>query len=269
MNGKKSRSILYWVNALLLALSIVAAGFAGYALASPAHVADFLSVLVPKAAFVALLAFTGALVVITSLAVCAAKTRSKLGLGVYIVVNLACLLLELTVAFYISTQYGIITDAKAQEFAADLSTQVGRFEVDIVKFAKQHPAEWVETQDALECCGYDAGADGIPGIRTGAACATDGPDNFCKDLLLSKLEGAGMYVAVSAGALALVQLLCMGAAMRLACCVKREGALLDEWFPATKGGDVAGTQLQHHDGQPPGGAPVAEVNGDGNTINYV
>jgi hypothetical protein len=261
-NGKTSRSILYWVNALLLALSLIAAGFAGYALASPAHVADFLSVLVPKSAFYALLAFTGALAVITSLAVCAAKTRSKLGLGIYIVINLACLLVELALAFYVFTTYGVINDAKAQEFAADMSTQVGRFEVDIVKFAQRHPTEWVETQDALECCGYDAATSGMASIDTGAACATDGPDNFCKELLLSKLEGASIYVAASAGALAFVQLLCMGAAARLACCVKREGTLLDEWFPTAD--EVAGTQRDVEVGN--GGAPMAHA--DGAPVTY-
>jgi len=277
MNGKNSRSILYWVNAILFFLSLLAAGFAAYALASPAHIADFLSAggaVVPKGAFVALLVFCGALAIITALAVCAAKTRSKLGLGVYLVVNLACLLLELTVAFYVLTRTGVIHDARAVEFANDMSTAVGSFQMDIVQFAASHPKDWVATQDALACCGYSASTSALPDIATGAACAAR-PDAYCKDALLAKLEGASLYVGVSAGALALVQLACLVAAARLACCVKREGTLLDMYYPAPEAGSLAGTHASPAAGGANGdievGAPVAVVvgEGDGRPINYM
>ena len=225
----------------------------------------------PKSAFIALAVFCAALAVITGLAVCAAKTRSKLGLGVYAVINLACLLLELTVAFYVFTRTGVITDAKAVEFANDITTEVGSFQADIVRFAERHPAEWVATQDALECCGYSASTAGMADINTGKLCQLDPEgDAYCKEALLGKLESASLYVGASAGALALVQLLCLGAALRLACCVKREGALLEHWYPAPAAGDVAGTAQDVGDVEV-GGAPMTQaiVREDGTPINYM
>lgn len=237
-NGSKSSRVLFWCNAVIGFLAVILSGFAGYALASPTHIADFLTVLIPKSAFLATLVFALALTLITGLAVCSAKTRSKAGLGVYLAISLCALLAELTLAFYILTNLGVIEGAKAQDVAAELRGTIGGVEAGILQLATENPAMWIETQDSLKCCGYDADTAARAGIATGATCSTD-PSHYCKELLLESLESSGLYVAISACSLAFVQLVCIFAAARLACCVSDRGALLEAWLPTAE--EVSGS----------------------------
>ena len=95
------------------ALAVLTAGFCVYALASPAHLADFLSVLVPKSFVVLALGFATALVVVTSLGICGARTRNRCALSLYVLVVTAAFVVEMMVAMYILVQHGYLREARA------------------------------------------------------------------------------------------------------------------------------------------------------------
>lgn len=285
-----SRMFLMGVNGLMVVLALVTAGVAIYGLTDSSFIAAAIPDIVPSYMFTAGLAFAGAVMVIALMGLCSAKYQNKCGLLVYFFVVLAALVAEGSVSGYLLTRQGIIHQAKAENLAKAASREVRKFENDFLSFATGHADEWVQTQDALSCCGYDiraargGNAAAAADIDTGAECDTNraalaaivndtaqyptlkdaqaavdtelGADFFCKDALLDFAESNARTFGIAAGALAFVELLCLLSAISLGCCTsKKDGGFKEDFDTAepVSAGSLAGTAAAE-------GAPISSSN---------
>lgn len=288
-----SRSFLMGVNSLMVLLALVTAGTAIYGLTDSSFIVAAIPDVVPAYTFTAGLVFAGAVMVIALMGLCSAKYQSKCGLMVYFVVVLLALVAEGAVSGYLLTRGGIIHQAKAENLAKAASREVRKFEDDLLDFATGHADEWVQTQDALKCCGYDiraarggneaAAAD----VDTGAECdankvalaaivndttqyptlkdaqtAVDaqlGDDFFCKDSILDFAHTYSRTLGIAAGALAFVEFLCLVSAVALGCCTaKKDGGFKEDFYATAEpieqnAGSLAGTSAAE-------GAPISSAN---------
>lgn len=288
-----SRCFLMSVNSLMALLALVTAGTAIYGLTDSSFIVSAIPDVVPSYTFTAGLVFAGAVMVIALMGLCSAKYQNKCGLMVYMVVVLLALVAEGTVSGYLLTKGGVIHDAKAENLAHAASREVRKFENDLLEFATGHADEWVQTQDALSCCGYDiraarggnsaAAAD----VDTGAQCdanrsalaaivndtttyptlkdaqeAVDaqlGADFFCKNSVLDFAEEYSKTLGIAAGALAFVELLCLCSAVALGCCTsKKDGGFREDFYATAEpveqnAGSLAGTAQAE-------GAPISTAN---------
>jgi hypothetical protein len=270
-NGENSKRILKVINGLMIFLGLIVVGFSTWALIDSDGVLHVTSAELPKHAFWASLFFGIFVIGISGLGSCSTKTDSKLGFAFYIFIVFVALVAQISAATYLGMKYGVISDAAlvtAGTSEADITTEVKTFETAIVDAAIKYPDDWIKTQNLFKCCGYDArhmpsllaGADKVD---TGKLCTDNAgavltargtaqaapvtttdilnnlPDAnghfFCKDKVVSKLEDLSLYVGITAGVLAFIQLICLLAACRLACCVSsKDGGYMEEWRPSTK-----------------------------------
>lgn len=284
MNGQTSRAMLYWINALICTLGILVIGFASYALADPDNIGSFLTVSLPNAAFIGCLIFAVFLVFVSGLGLCGSKTDNKLGLGLYIFITLCVLIAQVAGFILILNKYGILSDAKLNQANAE----VLQLETAFVKTCVDNPNDWVKVQNTLKCCGYDAnyGRDNIATLDTGKEClgavaegviylasAGMSPANqnaafntayaanggsgeyFCKQTMIASAENYALSVGVTAGVLALLQIIGLVAASRLACCISvKEGGYMEEWRPSTRDDEYTGVNIAGT------GAPITSQN---------
>ena len=288
MNGSTSRACLYWINALIITLGILVVGFASYALADPQNIETFLTVALPKATFIYSLIFALSLVFISGLGVCGSKTDSKLGLGLYIFIVFAALCAQLAAFIIVLGKYGVIQNAKLDKATAEVQTLEKDFVAKCIaepndwKLVQNAVVCCGYDARATYEQGNAGGTDWAPKLNTGDECAkvpqfalttalaraaTSGDwkaankeintayqankgngDYFCKATLVSEAEKYSLPVGVTAGILALLQLVGLVSASRLACCVSvKDGGYMEEWRPSTKEQDeysgvaIAGT----------------------------
>lgn len=277
-----SRTILLSVNALMLFLSLVVAGTAIYGLTDSSFIVSAIPEVVPSYTFTVGIIFAGAVFVLSLLGLCSAKYRNKCGLMVYFFIVLVALVAQGCVSGYLLTREGVISDAKAQNLAQEVSREVRRFEDDLIGFATSHSADWAQTQDSLTCCGYDIrasrGGNSVAGalVDTGAVCSAHaatlaaivndvttyptlkdaqaavdaqlGVDFYCKSSVLDFAQEYATTLGIAAGSLALVQLICLVAACSLALCTSRHDGGFGEDFDHYTGFRARnGQQQQEHD----------------------
>ena len=95
-------------------------------------------------------------------------------LGCYVLVVGAALLVQIVVALYVIVQYGHIREARAVSAAGDFSATISAMEGDVLDVARARPADWIETQDYFQCCGWDLATNVDPQIANGDACVAHG-----------------------------------------------------------------------------------------------
>lgn len=200
-----------------------------------------LGTLVPRGVFVGALIFGSALLVIALLGLCSATCDSKAGLALYILVVTGLFAGQLILCFYLLNKYNVIKDAATQAWSeknlGPASEAVFDQLVGEVNSDAESKQTWVETQNALACCGYEdphsvaAGerADKLAELCTGEMCLSGNGLKgakqgavYCHDKLLATAKKYNQHVLFTSGALALCQLFCIVAASRLACCVSEE-----------------------------------------------
>lgn len=257
------------VNSLMVLLALLVAGTSIYGMTDSSFIVAAIPDVVPSYAFTAGLIFAGAVLVLATMGYCSAKYQNKCGLMIYFVVVLAAMVAQGAVSGYLLTKEGVIHSAKAQDLANQASREVRHFENDLLNFATGHAEDWVETQDALKCCGYDIRAArggneaAAAAVDTGKACVEAAPtlaaivndstlyptleaaqaavdeqlgtDFFCKDGLLDFAEEYSRTLGIAAGALAFVQLLCLLSAFSLGCCTSRKDGGFGEDFESFHG----------------------------------
>ena len=210
--------------------------------------------------FIGSLIFGIALLVVALLGLCSTSCDSKAGMALYILIVTALFIGELIITFYIMNKYNIIKNASTQEWsekrlepqAATVFSQL----VEQVNEDAESKQTWLETQNALECCGYeDPNVDAsrfkeAASLCTGDRCLADqsligfagkkANEVYCKDKLLALAKKYDLWVMVTSGALALCQLFSIMAASRLACCVSTDdgGHAGQRWRSWEHGGNA-------------------------------
>lgn len=132
----------------------------------------------------------------------------------------------------------------------------------------------------LKCCGYGDPADPKElKNQVTAALLCSSPDycdvgvgalaskSYCKEKLIAKVEKYELYVIITLGTLAFLQLVSIIAASRLACCVsKDDGGYMEEWRPGTQMAGTGGNQPRQQQ-QQRGGPAIADESGG--RMNYL
>jgi hypothetical protein len=283
-HGKNSKAILKWVNYFMMVLGSLVIGVSVYAWADPDRVLSLTSLQFPSYVFIASAIFGVLISIISFLGSCSAKTDSKAGFAFYIFIVFVALVGQITVATYVGMKYDLIhksvlVTADIGNDAYDhADVAVKEFEEAIVEFATNpsHAIQWEQTQDLFQCCGYDTrymlqetalddhldtgakctSTQGVLALAAGraigsvdlaaaeAAVEAISPGFFCKDEILTQLETSSLWVGIGAGILAFIQLVCLCAASRLACCVsKKDGGHMEEWRPSKRSQEYECTNI--------------------------
>lgn len=162
----------------MIFLGLLLSGFCIYGLTANGAVQQG----IPIGMWWASLFFSLFIVGISALGMCGARTQSKMGLAIYILVVTACVVAQVVAFIYVLVKLGYINTSEENEYK--IAKEEKGFVQDFVDevTASDHAVEWKDFQDKYQCCGFDlkVGVEYIVGgtnflddkLHTGKYCDT-------------------------------------------------------------------------------------------------
>jgi len=158
-----------------------------------------------------------------------ANEKRNYFLWLYFIIVGAAFIVQLIAAAVLLTRIGVIKNAKAQDKSDEAAVT---FEAELVDFLRKHATEWIDIQDAFECCGYNTTSLVGPNsdLSTGKYCTQDRPLDgngkkqsvfSCKNKVMDKAIASGRALAVFGIIFGVVQFIAVISAFCLICCVDK------------------------------------------------
>jgi len=146
------------------------------------------------------------------------------GLSVYFLCVFLGLVLELVAGAVLISQLGVLSSASANEYG---NHAVASLDSRLDSWCINHPDQWKEVEQTLNCCGYNSTAPSDP-TATNPFCP-EGPQPVipplepCRKVILDKAETWARVIGALAIVFAGVLLSAFIASMALLCCVSKPG----------------------------------------------